>query len=120
MEHRGIRDVADELRSEEPSHMPQGILGKSRGTVSKPVADQIFVDDLLENPHTVFPKFFEVVVSRFEGPPVLPFGLSRDGFGCGLGGFVDLLSSKANPIPKKLSPLINCHAALLYLGKAGR
>jgi hypothetical protein len=86
------------------SHMPQGILGKSSRTESKPAVDQLFVDDLLENPHTVFPKFFEVVVSRFEGPPVLPFGLSRDGFGCGLSGFVDLLSRKAIPIPKKFSP----------------
>lgn len=104
--------------------MPQGILGKSSRTVSKPVADQIFVDDLLENPHTVFPKLFEVVVSGFECPPMLPFSLSRNGFGCGLGGFVDLFSRKAIPIPipipKKLSPLINCHAALLSLGKAGR
>ena len=91
--------------------MTECVLRKRRRPISKPVADQIFVDDLLETPNTVFPKFFEVVVSRFEGPPMLPFGLSRDGFGGGLGGFVDLLSRKAKPIPKKLSPLINGHAA---------
>jgi hypothetical protein len=28
VEHRGIRDVTDDLRSEETSHMPQSILGK--------------------------------------------------------------------------------------------
>src|ERR1700730_10156648 len=93
---------------------PPNSFGLSGVPVSKPVADQIFVDNLLENPHTVLPKLFEVVVSRFEGPPVLPFGLPRDGFGCGLGGFVDLLSRKAKPIAKKFSPLINCHAALLF------
>src|SRR5258708_37471226 len=95
------------VRSGGRGHMPQGILGKSRGTVSKPVANQIFVDDLLENPHTVFPKFLKVVVPRFERPPVLPFGLPRDGFGSRFGRFVDLLSSEAKPIPKKFSPLIN-------------
>ena len=80
--------------------MPQGVLGKRSRTVSKPVADQIVVDDLLKNPYAVFPNFLKVVVARFERPPVLPFGLPRDGFGSSLGGFVDLLSPEAKPVPK--------------------
>jgi hypothetical protein len=41
--------------------------------------------------------------TRFERPPVLPFGLPRDGFGSRLGGFVDLLSREAKSIPKKFA-----------------
>ena len=58
--------------------MTKRVLRKRRRSISQPVADQIFVDDVLETSNTLLANLFDVVEASLEFPPALLLGVLRD------------------------------------------
>jgi len=98
---------------EQSGHMSQRVFGKTGRAIAQPIADQVFVNNLLERPNALLSDIAEVVKSFFQFTTPLLFGLLGHGLRSRPGGLFDLPACKIELVPPDLPSLKNTHRLLL-------
>jgi hypothetical protein len=117
---RTLIDVNDELRPKEAGDMTQCMLCKRRRPVAEPIADQIFVDDVLEASNPLLTDVLDAVVASFQFSPPFFLCFLCDRLRGGLRRFPDQLPREIELVPPDSASFERCHVPLPRLREAHR
>jgi hypothetical protein len=93
--------------------MSQRVFGKTGRAIAQPIADQVFVNNLLERPNALLADIAKVVKSFFQFTPPLFLGFLGDGLRSRPGRLFDLPSREIELEPPDFPSLKSTHRLLL-------
>lgn len=92
--------------------MAQRVLDEKYRAVAQPVANQVFLNKVLESTDALPPLLLQIVVVSLKLPSALLFGFSRDRLQCRFGRLPNQPSCEVKFVSPDLTPPERCHGPL--------